>query len=114
MSPRIAGRHRVDANHWDVFSKLYKTGWCVISTSDLGGGFPDIVAAKNGVLKLIEVKDGKKSPSKRTLTPSEQDYHERMAAVGCPITVIETLAQVDALNASVEAPEGLVAGGEGR
>src|SRR5689334_3296462 len=96
--PRIAGRGRVDANHWEVFSALKRTGWCVISTADLGSGFPDIVAAKAGVVKLIEVKDGKKPPSARKLTRPEQMYHAEMAAAGCPITIIETLEQVEALN----------------
>lgn len=92
---------RVDANHWEIFSLLKKLGWCVISTAELGGGFPDLVAAKAGVLKLIEVKDGKKRPSARKLTPHEAAYHRDMAAAGCPIVVVESIDQVIELNREV-------------
>jgi Holliday junction resolvase len=89
MMPR-----RVDANHWDVFSALKRLGWCVVSTAELGGGFPDLVAARGGVLKLIEVKDGKKKPSARKLTPSEADFHRLFAAAGCPVVIVESLEDV--------------------
>lgn len=90
---------RVDANHWEVFAALRRLGWCVISTADLGGGFPDLVAAKAGVLRLIEVKDGKKKPSARKLTPHEAVYHADMAAAGCPVLIIESVEDVLNLNA---------------
>lgn len=92
---------RVDANHWAVFKTFKQLGWCVISTADLGGGFPDLVAAKRGVLKLIEVKDGKKRPSARKLTPCEADYHQMMAAAGCPVVIIESEQQVIDLDRSI-------------
>lgn len=85
---------RVDANHWEVFRAFQQLGWCAISTAALGGGFPDLVVAKRGRLRLIEVKDGRKPPSKRALTPHEALYHRDMAAAGCPITIIESVQQV--------------------
>lgn len=85
---------RVDSNHWEVCRAFRQLGWCVASTADLGGGFPDVVVAKRGVLRLIEVKDGTKPPSKRALTPLEAVYHRDMAAAGCPITIIESVQQV--------------------
>ena len=87
---------RVDGNHWEIFATLKRLGWTCISTADLGGGFPDIVAARGGVIKLIEVKDGKKPPSARKLTPCEKDYHQQMAAAGCPVVILESVE--DAIN----------------
>lgn len=87
---------RVDANHWEIFNTLKRLGWCVISTAELGGGFPDLVAAKDGVIKLIEVKDGRKRPSAQKLTACEALYHRDMAAAGCPIVIVRSVD--DAIN----------------
>jgi hypothetical protein len=89
---------RVDRNHWDVFSAFKRLGWCAISTHALGSGFPDMVVAKAGVLKLVEVKDGKKSKSRRPLTPDQVIYHRDMAAAGCPVVLITSLDDVVALD----------------
>ena len=56
------------------------------------------MAAKRGVLRLIEVKDGKKPPSARKLTRHEELYHADMAAAGCPVLIIESVDQVLALD----------------
>lgn len=85
---------RVDANHWEVLCALKRLGWCVVSTAALGGGFPDMIAARAGVLKLIEVKDGTKPPSARKLTPCEMDFHQLFAAAGCPVVIVESLEDV--------------------
>lgn len=82
---------RVDRNHWEIFTTLKRLGWTVISTADLGGGFPDLVAARAGVIKLIEVKDGLKPASARMLTPAERDYHAQMLAAGCPVVILTSI-----------------------
>lgn len=92
---------RVDRNHWEVFNAFRRLGWCAISTHALGAGFSDMVIAKAGVLKLVEVKDGKKSKSRQALTPDQVLYHRDMAAAGCPVVVITSLDDVIALDAAV-------------
>lgn len=85
---------RVDANHWSVVATFKRLGWFVVSTADMGSGFPDLFVAKSGVMRQIEVKDGAKPPSKRKLTPDEVVYHRDLAAVGCPVLIIESDQQV--------------------
>lgn len=62
---------RTDGNHAAIVEALRASGWYVHDTSRLGHGFPDLVVARNGQLRLVEIKDGAKPPSKRTLTPEE-------------------------------------------
>ncbi len=90
-------RARIDANHGAIVEALKRCGWHVESTAQLGKGFPDLVAARAGVLKLIEVKDGAKPPSERRLTADEATCHQRFAAAGCPVVVIERVEDVASL-----------------
>ena len=59
---------RTDANHREIVDALRKVGASVADTSSIGLGFPDLVVGFRGRNLLLEVKDGKKSPSKRKLT----------------------------------------------
>lgn len=51
--------HRKDANHVEIKSALESVGFTVWDTHMVGGGFPDMVAAKAGVAFLVEVKTPK-------------------------------------------------------
>ncbi len=66
---------RTDDNHGAVIDALRKAGWSVWSTAALGKGFADAIAAKNGRTLLLEIKDGRKPPSARKLTPAETAFH---------------------------------------
>lgn len=70
----------------------------MVSTAEMGSGFPDLLVAKNGVLRQVEVKDPKQPANKRALSSDQRDYHARLAAAGCPVLVIETDADVDAID----------------
>jgi hypothetical protein len=93
----VRRRARVDANHAAVVQALRACGWLVWDTSGLGGGFPDVVVARAGVLRLVEIKDGRLSPSRRTLTPAEAACHTAMAAAGVPVVVVASVAEAVAL-----------------
>jgi len=66
---------RVDANQADIIKALRKIGCTVTPTHTIGKGFPDLVVGRNGVNHLLELKDGTKPPSARTLTPDEAKFH---------------------------------------
>lgn len=70
---RIAAR--VDANHGTIRQAYKDLGCSVADTFRLGGGFPDLVVALFGQTHLVEVKDGAKPASKRTLTEDEIKFH---------------------------------------
>jgi Holliday junction resolvase len=67
---------RTDDNQNEIVQALRGVGASVAITSQLGSGFPDIVAGYRGQNYLIEIKDGFKPPSKRKLTPDEQEFHD--------------------------------------
>ena len=53
-----------------------KFGCSVWDTSRMGGGFPDLLIGWSGVCALVEIKDGTKPPSRRKLTPAEQEFKD--------------------------------------
>ena len=62
---------RVDANQKLIVSALRKSGCMVLSLAPLGKGAPDLLIGRQGMIWLAEVKDGKKPPSHRSLTPDQ-------------------------------------------
>ena len=67
---------RIDDNQNEIVQDLRNAGASVTITSMVGSGFPDIVVGYQGRNYLIEIKDGSKPPSKRRLTPDEQEWHD--------------------------------------
>ncbi len=49
----------------------------------VGQGFPDLLTCHKGVLRLVEIKDGSKPPSARSLTPSQEKMRQAW-----PISVV--------------------------
>lgn len=66
---------RVDDNQGEIVAALRAAGCSVTSLASVGKGCPDLVVGRNGVNYLLEVKDGKKPPSKRRLTEDEKAWH---------------------------------------
>lgn len=66
---------KVDENQKEIVAAFRKFGYSVAHTHTIGKGFPDIIVAKNLCTILVEIKDGKKAPSKRKLTPDEEKFH---------------------------------------
>lgn len=95
----MATGKRQDSNHRLIREALRKAGWTVEDTSHVGGGFADLLCGKHGRLVMVEVKDGRKVPSKRRLTPEEQRFAAQWAAAGITVVVVETLEQALALEA---------------
>lgn len=73
---------RVDARHGEYVRALERLGWTVDDTSRAGRGFPDVVATRGGVTRLVEFKNGPKD----TLTPDQQRFHARHV-----VTVIRSI-----------------------
>ena len=77
---------KVDANHKAIAEAFRRCGCLVHHTI----GDWDLTVSKCKVIALIEVKDGKKSPSRRRLTPRSQ----RLIDEGWPIHRVETIDDV--------------------
>ena len=67
---------RVDANQTEIVAAFRSMGCSVAITSNVRGGFPDIVVGIDGLNLLVEIKDGSKIPSARKLTKDEQTFHD--------------------------------------
>jgi hypothetical protein len=67
---------RTDNNQTEIVNAFRRLGCFVHVTSDLGKGFPDLLVTAKAKLWLIEIKDGKKPPSQRRLTPAEKKFHQ--------------------------------------
>jgi Holliday junction resolvase len=87
---------KVDSNQSEIVKAFRNLGFSVFLTHTLGRGFPDIVASKQGLNFLIEIKDGSLPPSKRKLTPAEQEFKDSWRG---QYDIIESIDDVVLFNA---------------
>lgn len=98
VNRHIVRRHaRVDANHGEVRSALRAAGWTVVDCARIGSGFPDLIIARRGVIRMVEIKDGAKVPSAQKLTEDEVQFHALMAAAGVTVSVVTSVEEALAL-----------------
>jgi Holliday junction resolvase len=86
---------KVDANHGQVVEALKAAGASVQSLAAIGKGCPDLLVGYKGMWLLFEVKDGTRSPSRRKLTPDQDEWIK--ASRGGPVWLITSIP--DALDA---------------
>lgn len=67
--------NRIDDNQNDIVAALRKAGATVRIISQ-GEGIPDLLVGFRGETMLMEVKDGNKPPSARTLTDAEKKFFD--------------------------------------
>jgi hypothetical protein len=67
---------KVDANQSEIVEALRKVGCTVQPLHTVGRGCPDLLASRDGLNYLLEVKDGSKPPSDRKLTPEQVIWHD--------------------------------------
>ena len=67
--------NRIDDNQNDIVTALRKAGATVRIISQ-GEGIPDLLVGFRGETMLMEVKDGNKPPSARTLTDAEKKFFD--------------------------------------
>lgn len=65
---------RVDDNQAGIVAAFRRLGCAVFSLASVGRGCPDLLVAFGGRNHLVEVKDGRKVPSARKLTPLEERF----------------------------------------
>jgi Holliday junction resolvase len=78
---------KIDANHEQVVSALRAAGASVQSLAGVGKGVPDLLVGFQGKTLLMEVKDGKKTPSERRLTEDQVRWHG--AWNGGPLAIVD-------------------------
>lgn len=85
---------RIDANQKAIVTALRQRGASVVSLAPIGKGVPDVLCAYRGTLYLLEIKDGKKAPSARPLTPDQQKFHMVWKDVTHTVLSVEEALQV--------------------
>lgn len=79
---------RTDDNHTEIVEALRKAGAVVHSLAAVGGGMPDLLVTIRNQTLLMELKDGKKSPSRRALTPAQLKFHSTWT--GGPLSIVDS------------------------
>lgn len=98
---RIAAK--VDANQSAIVEGLRAIGAAVQPLHSVGKGCPDLLVSFDGSNHLIEIKDGSKPPSARTLTPDQIRWHRSWKA---PVHVVTDLDSAIAILApKTESPD---------
>jgi len=86
---------KIDANHTAIVKALRERGCSVQSLASVGKGCPDILVGLRKQNFLLEIKDGAKIPSKRTLTEHEQKFFDTWTGQVAKVeSVEEALAAV--------------------
>ena len=83
---------KTDRNQIDIVAAFRSAGANVQPLHQVGGGVPDLLVGIGGKLMLVEVKDGKRPPSDRELTPEQVKWHA--AWEGYPVYVITDVSEV--------------------
>ena len=91
---------RADANQADIVKALRDIGATVQHLHTLGHGCPDLLVGIRGINLLLEVKDGDKPQSRRSLTDDEREWHETWRGQVCIVnSVDQALMLVNSLTA---------------
>jgi hypothetical protein len=89
---------KVDANQAEIAAALRTAGATVYSLAAVGNGIPDLLVGFRRGTWLLEVKDGKKPPSARELTPDQVRFHSEWFGGPCMVvnSTEEALAAIGA------------------
>lgn len=86
---------KTDQNHAEIAAALRAAGATVCDLSRVGGGCPDLLVGGHGINYLLEIKDGKKPPSKRMLNGIQKEWHVRWrGSVSIVTSVDDALAAI--------------------
>ena len=95
---------RTDRNQSEIVEALRAIGATVQHLHEVGHGCPDIAVGYRGKNTFLEIKDWQQAPSKRRLTPDEQEWHRTWRG---QVAVVETVAEAfAAIGAQVQAMNG--------
>ncbi len=91
---RIANRR--DSNHIEIRDEFRRLGFAVKDVADLKN-FCDLLVSKNGHTWCVEIKDGKKPPSKRKLTEGEEIFRHNWLGNYAIVMCLNDVAEINKL-----------------
>lgn len=84
----VRPRRKSDANQGALVAVLRERGWHVVDISGVGGGFPDLIAVKDGRVELCEIKN----PHGLNKThQKQQDCHAALLRNGVMVKTLRTV-----------------------
>lgn len=86
---------KVDDNQPQIVEAFRKLGWSVLHLHQIGAGCPDLLCGKFGMNLLCEVKDSRKPPSARRMTPQEEEFFNTWKGRVVLITSVEDVIEYD-------------------
>ena len=89
MDDEMRRAARTDSNQEEIVKALRAVGATVQSLAGVGHGVPDLLVGYEGKTILMEVKDGKKSPSHRELTPDQVKWIDNWT--GGSVFIVDTV-----------------------
>jgi hypothetical protein len=102
--PRGYAPSRVDDNQKTIIQLWRSMGASVLLLHTVGKGCPDCLVGYNTHNVLVEIKDGRKVPSKQRLTLAEEEFFCQWKGQVCIISdegqaieLIDTMGKWDAL-----------------
>lgn len=90
---------KIDANQGEIIRALRAVGATVQPLHTIGRGCPDLLVGYRSDNALLELKDGRKPPSARKLTPDEADWIGQWRGTVYVVTSVdEALRAIGALS----------------
>lgn len=86
--------NRRDSNHIEIRDAFRRLGFAVKDVADLKN-FCDLLISKNGLTWCVEIKDGKKPPSKRKLTEGEEIFRHNWQG---SYAIVMSVSDVEEIN----------------
>lgn len=80
---------KVDRNQVEIVKALRAVGATVQHMHQVGQGCPDLLVGYRRQTYLLEVKDGKRPPSERKLTPDQTNWHRVWS--GLPVCIVNNV-----------------------
>lgn len=94
----VRRRANVDGNQTTIVRVLRDVGASVVSVAGQHGGCPDLLVGYRGRNYLLEVKDGRKPPSRWALKPLQVEFHQLWNGhVATVLNPSEALAAIGAI-----------------
>lgn len=94
---------RTDENHAEIAKALRAVGAHVTDLSRVGQGCPDLLVGFRGLWRVLEIKDGGKSASRRALTEAQIQWHQyAQAPVHVVLDVEDALEAIGAFTSAAE------------
>lgn len=97
--------NRIDANQNEIVRALRDIGASVQPLNAVKQGCPDLLVGYRGQNLILEVKDGRKPPSARRLTPDEQAWFNEWR--GCVYIVHSAMDAVTLVNKIMAADDAI-------